>query len=297
MASKSDLIDAAVAFRDALHALAGDGRFSDAERGAFSALHLFYNGQLNAFMTAPRFGDNSAYYDLPLAHARKGLAAIAQMVPGSAASQQPVYDHSNQGGDALEAVTSALRESSFLRFSGQLRTKSTRTYVAMPFPRVPPALTGAESGGAPTPPPPPKPAADPPWFAKLMTMFPAEAVTVYLAAVQIAGGGALWLVAVVLLAVIVVRVAALRSAQGTVNKAAVAVSAMSFLLWVGATLDLSLAENIKYVLHTDIDARMQQQQIQKVASILVLLWTWILPQLVRLEPAPDPAPHDPPPST
>lgn len=282
MATKSDLVDASAVFRDALATLSGDGRFSDAERAAFSSLHLFYNDRLNGFLRRPRFGDTSDYYDLPLAHARKGAARATVAAPGVPASQQPVYDHANQGGDALEAVTAAPRESGFLRFAGQLRQHNIQGYVAPPFPVTRPELTGAESGSTP-PPAPPKPVADPPWFAKLMTMFPAEAVTVYLAAVQIAGGGALWLVGVVLAAVIMVRIAALRDAQGSINRAAVAVAAVSFLLWVGATLDLALAEDVRRLLDTGNDAKALQQQVQKVASILVLLWTWILPQWVKLE--------------
>lgn len=133
--------------------------------------------------------------------------------------------------------------------------------------------------------PPAQQSADPPWFAKLMTMFPVEAVTVYLAAVQMFSGGSLWLVGLVLIAVIAVRAKALQSPDGgSINWAAVIVAAISFLLWTLATIDLSLSKQIAGIAVLNLNPAEVQAQVQKGASVIALVWTWVVPNFVKLEP-------------
>ncbi len=304
MAGKAQVDGEGGKFRDALAKLASNGAFSTAERDGFARLHLFYHSRLEAFSRSPRFGDNSPYYDNPVQWAEAGSAAAPGCRPGDAASQQPVYDAANRGGDALDAVTGtqgwtmpgirgaltpqpaapALFVAATapaaapvsLALESAVPVRGRRSFKA---PEAPPAAPPGAPPGATGPTPPPKPGTqDPPWFAKLMAMFPAEAVTAYMAGSQYFGGGHLWLAAVTLVALIAVRWAALTPVKGgPTNYPVLAVSAVSFLLWVCATADASLAAELKFI---------GQAELQKGASFLILIWTWVVPSFVRLDPVP-----------
>jgi hypothetical protein len=301
MASKSDLINDAVAFRDLLYKAATSGAFNEAERDGFTRLHDFYQDRLEAFKERPRFGEVSDYYDNALHWAAKGSAAVPGCLSGDAASQQPVYDAANQGGDALDAVTNEPAKGGFLSFRGSLLTTKAVDAPA-PIANAVPAAGGGAAGpvafGVPPQappgadpaapsgpvPPPKKSAADPSWFAKLMTMFPAEAVTAYLTGSQYFNGGSIWLVVLTLVAVIVVRTVALMSPEGKPNLLAVGVAGISFLLWVGATADASLAAQVQSVIGDHSDPTAFAKSLQKGASFVILLWTWVVPALIKVNP-------------
>lgn len=298
------------AFRDALAALASNGSFSTAERDGFARLHLFYQSRLAAFVIHPRFGGDSPYYDNPVQWADSGSAAAPGCRPGDTASQQPVYDAANKGGDALEAVTgtqgfaSAFRGALTPQAATPALVVTTTAPQAAPVslmlesatlesgarklraPAAPPATAPTAAPGATGPIPPPKTATqDPPWFAKLMAMFPAEAVTAYMAGSQYFGGGHLWLALVTLVALVAVRWAALTPAGGgRTNYPVLIVSAVSFLLWVCATADTTFAGELKW-----IGIAVSSTDLQKGASFLILIWTWVVPSFVRLDP-PSPTP-------
>jgi hypothetical protein len=150
-----------------------------------------------------------------------------------------------------------------------------------------PPLTPPAAGAAPAPgpvPPPKKTSADPPWFAKLMTMFPAEAVTAYLTGSQYFNGGSLWLVGVTLVAVLLVRWVALTSPEGKPNVPAVIVAGVSFLLWVGATADPALAAQVQSLIGDKADPVVFQKGLEKGAAFIILLWTWVVPALIKINP-------------
>lgn len=113
MTTKSDVIASGAAFRDRLSQLANDGHYPDAERDGFRLLHLFYADRLASFQIRPRYGEESEFYQNPKHWADAGLQATTACKPGDAASQQPVYDAANNGGDSLEAVTLPLTGFSF----------------------------------------------------------------------------------------------------------------------------------------------------------------------------------------
>jgi hypothetical protein len=311
MAKKAELETAAVSFRDALAKLSNDAAFSDAERDSFSRLLDFYQDRLESFKTAPRYGDASDYYDTPLEYATRGAAAAAGCKPGDAASQQPTYDNANAGGDALESVTAAQSALALSALRGSLLSMNTspglppqraplsvgHNYAmarsALGLPAPPPAAPpppGAPPPAAPPAPPagPVPPAktgtADPPWFAKLMTMFPAEAVTAYVAGQQYFDGGHIWLVLVTLVAVLIVRWFALMSPDGKPNYLAVGIAAGSFLLWVGATADDTLAKELQNLFSVTGDPKAFLATLKKGAGFAILLWTWVLPAIVKLNP-------------
>lgn len=102
---KTDVIASASRFRDALHSLASDGHFTEAERNGFSTLHLFYADRVASFQIKPRFGDESKFYQNPLFWADEGQKAVAHSQTGDRDSQIPVYNAANSGGDSLETVT------------------------------------------------------------------------------------------------------------------------------------------------------------------------------------------------
>ncbi|MDQ2762920.1 MAG: hypothetical protein M3Y22_05370, partial [Pseudomonadota bacterium] len=279
------------------------GNFSDAERDGFSRLHDFYQDRLEAFKERPRYGDDSDYYENPVHWATQGAAAVPNCHPSDTASQQPVYDAANHGGDALDAVTSDVSKAGFFSFRSSLIVaspvgKSGANIKLAPAaivdgrgvttsfsgPPLSPPTTGGSSPPLGPVPPPKKGNADPSWFAKLMTMFPAEAVTAYLTGMHYFGGGSLWLVAVTLVAVLIVRWVALTSPEGRPNVVAVVVSGISFLLWVGATIDQPLARQIYELANATGGMQKFGDTLSKGASFAILLWTWILPALVKINP-------------
>lgn len=105
MTKKTDVIESAGAFRDQLSHLANDGHFSEAEREGFRLLHLFYSDRLASFQIGARYGEESEFYENPKYWSDVGHRVAPAAKAGDVASQQPVYDAANGGGDALEAVT------------------------------------------------------------------------------------------------------------------------------------------------------------------------------------------------
>ncbi|WP_375398029.1 hypothetical protein [uncultured Sphingomonas sp.] len=105
MATLAETIRSGSAFRDKLSALAERGDFSDAERDGFSRLLAFYADRLASFLTSPRYGDTSPFYDNPKHWSDEGSRVADAAAPNDAPSQQPIYDAANNGGDALETVT------------------------------------------------------------------------------------------------------------------------------------------------------------------------------------------------
>lgn len=103
MARLADTLERCDHFADRLNALGNDGRFGDAERFGFVALHRGYFAALRGFFLSPCCGAQNAAYDPALAAAEAGLASEA--VPGDPDSQQPLYDAANAGIAALKAVT------------------------------------------------------------------------------------------------------------------------------------------------------------------------------------------------
>jgi hypothetical protein len=103
MAQLAETIERCDQFADRLNALGNDGRFGDAERFGFVALHRGYFAALRGFFLSPCCGAQSARYDPALSAAETGLAIEA--VPGEADSQQPLYDAANAGIAALKAAT------------------------------------------------------------------------------------------------------------------------------------------------------------------------------------------------
>lgn len=147
--------------------------------------------------------------------------------------------------------------------------------LATPSGPVPPTATKASSAQA-----------DPPWFAKLMLMFPAEAVTAYTAGVQYFGGGKIWIVAVTLVALLVTRWFALKPADGgPVNYLVLVVAAVSFLLWVGSTADLELTKDLieKGLVATGTPED-TNKQLQRFSAFFILIWTWVMPGISQLNP-------------
>jgi hypothetical protein len=163
------------------------------------------------------------------------------------------------------------------------------------IPRIyaPPSGQSATPASAPGPTPPAATptaaqtkAADPPWFAKLMLMFPAEAVTAYTAGVQYFSGGKVWIALVTLIALLIVRWFALKPADGgPVNYLALVVSGISFLLWVGSTADVHLVKDMaEYRFVIDPDAEEARKALQRYAAFFILIWTWVMPSVLQLNP-------------
>ncbi|MBW6526583.1 hypothetical protein KZ813_07000 [Sphingomonas sp. RHCKR7] len=121
-------------------------------------------------------------------------------------------------------------------------------------------------------------AADAPYLAKLMTMFPAEAVTFYTLGSK-APVNPLLIAMVVLLALIAVRWAAYRSAiTHKSNGLAVTVSAVSFVLWVFASADIKLVQTLSaHATAQDVTAT------QSAAAFLIAVWSWVVPSFVKLD--------------
>ena len=103
MARLADTLDASDQLADRLNALASDGRFGDAERFGFAALHRGYFAALRGLFLSPCCGEQSDRYAPALAAATAGLAAVP--LPGDLPSQQPLYDAANAGSAALKAAT------------------------------------------------------------------------------------------------------------------------------------------------------------------------------------------------
>ena len=133
---------------------------------------------------------------------------------------------------------------------------------------------------APTPPREAQGSSDPSYLAKLMTMFPAEAVTFYTLGSK-APVNPLLIAIVVLIALIAVRWAAFRSsATHKSNWPAVAVSAVSFVMWVFASADLRLLQALsEHASKDDVTA------CQTTAAFLIAVWAWVVPNFVKLDPA------------
>ncbi|MBW6526582.1 hypothetical protein KZ813_06995 [Sphingomonas sp. RHCKR7] len=119
MATISETVKSAAAFRDQLNALADEGSYSEQERHGFFLLHLFYSDRLAGFQNAPSFGSLSPAYDNPKQWADEGSRVVAGAAPGDAPSQQPIYDAANNGGDALDAVTAKAAPKGFLNAVAQ----------------------------------------------------------------------------------------------------------------------------------------------------------------------------------
>lgn len=151
--------------------------------------------------------------------------------------------------------------------------------AASPLPQAP----------GPTPPattPPSTPPADPPWFAKLMLMFPAEAVTAYTAGVHYFSGGKIWIVVVTLVALLVTRWFALKPVNGgPVNYWVLIVAGISFLLWVGSTADIGLTKDLMdWQLLGAGSAQDANALLQRYSAFFILIWTWVMPGVSRLNP-------------
>lgn len=114
MVTLSDIVQSGTEFRDRLAMLAADSAFSEAERNGFDLLHLFYADRLASFQIAPRHGEESDLYDDPKRWSDEGTRVARDAVPSAPATQQPIYDAANRGGDALEAVTGIARSAGFL---------------------------------------------------------------------------------------------------------------------------------------------------------------------------------------
>lgn len=128
---------------------------------------------------------------------------------------------------------------------------------------------------------------DPPWFAKLMLMFPAEAVTAYTAGVQYFSGGKIWIVLVTLAALLVARWFALKPADGgPVNYVVLAIAGVSFLLWVGSTADIELTKDImKFGILIAETPELANKELQRFSAFFILIWTWIMPGISNLNPS------------
>jgi hypothetical protein len=146
-----------------------------------------------------------------------------------------------------------------------------------PVPTTPPTTTNVTGKQA-----------DPPWFAKLMLMFPAEAVTAYTAGVQYFSGGHIWIVLVTLAALVIARWFALRPADGgPTNYLALVIASVSFLLWVGSTSDVALTNSLMEAgLRLDSTAEAANKQLQHISAFLILIWTWVMPGIAQLNPNP-----------
>lgn len=123
-----------------------------------------------------------------------------------------------------------------------------------------------------------KASSDPSYLAKLMTMFPAEAVTFYTLGAK-TSIHPLLVAFVVLLALVAVRWAAFRSSTThKSNSLAVLVSAISFILWVFASADIRLLQTFSaQAVHADVDT------CQRNAAFLIAVWTWVIPNFVKLD--------------
>ncbi len=86
MARLADTLERSDQLVDLLNALANDGRFGDAERFGFAALHRGYFAALRGLFLSPCCGEVSALHDAALAAADAGLATAPQL--GDFASQQ-----------------------------------------------------------------------------------------------------------------------------------------------------------------------------------------------------------------
>ena len=150
------------------------------------------------------------------------------------------------------------------------------------IPRIysPPSPASKFIAPPPGPATPAKPAiADAPYLAKLMTMFPAEAVTVYTLGAK-SSADQILVVVVTLAALLLVRWAAFRSSGGHTNLLALIVSGVSFLLWVGASGDARLWAELNHWGFTAIQPLMENS-----SAFLIVVWTWVMPAFVKLTPS------------
>ena len=138
----------------------------------------------------------------------------------------------------------------------------------------------AKAPGPAAPPAKPAPASDPPYLAKLMTMFPAEAITLYTLATKSPINPLIGAI-VAVLSLVVVRAAAFRSNEtGKTNGMAVLVSVVAFVLWVASTGDLHLLQTFSAnATKDDVD------HCQAIAAVCIAAWTWVMPNVVKLDPS------------
>ena len=74
------------------------------------------------------------------------------------------------------------------------------------------------------------------------------------------------------------------SPEGKPNLLAVGVAGVSFLLWVGATADAALSAQVQSLIGDHSDPAAFAKSLQKEASFVILLWTWVVPALIKVNP-------------
>jgi hypothetical protein len=291
MATHQQAIDAGTALRDALHTAAGDGSLGT-HRDDFATLHGLIARNLAAFTLDPKHGDTSPRYDSFVQKAQRATGLVQRANPGAPPTIQRALSESQAANDALSPITgSAPAAASKAGFLGALRgslriarDQPARTVAKGTAGMATKSITKADVAvGATTS----SAERDPNYYQKLVNLFPAEAVSLYGTGAAIFGLASLPVILICLLVLVVLRLFATQPEQGGPPQTiAVAVAAISFLLWATALDPQWLSWAIGTLPANASAAQVKQHaavvsDIKKYAAFIGAAWVFVAPLLIR----------------
>jgi hypothetical protein len=222
MATVAETISAYAALGTRIYQAASSGLFDEQESALLSQLHTALTAAARNFQERPAYGTTSPKYEAPIAAANNASTALAAAKTG-----------------ALDQAATAIRGAiqTLVEVTGK-RAPGFGLRGALRLRRAPagPILFGTRSGDAGD-----ASGGDSNYYNKLITLFPAEALTLYGTGLAIfgamAGPSAFWVILVCLIVLLAVRWKANQptTTEGGTDRPAVAVAIISFVLWATAT--------------------------------------------------------------
>lgn len=271
MATVAETITAYSALGTRIYQATDSGLYSAEESALLSQLHTAVTAVVRNFHNRPAHGPQSPEYEPAIASANNAATELAKAETGRLAAAVTAIRAAIQ---TLVGVT-ARRQAEFgLRGSLRLAHESAANTA-----EAAPGDAPAGSGG------------DPNYYNKLITLFPAEALTLYGTGVAIFGGAgagrsAFYVIILCLVVLLLVRWKANqpKTTTGGTDRSAVSVAVISFMLWATATDPSWIGEAPKFF--SVIPGTYDADLIRKWAAFLGAAFVFVAPNFVEAKETP-----------